>query len=246
MGIKRKMNINWTEEKIQEVLNNHYLSNSTKQYQINGLYIFNWESDYLCLTKSGLIHEVEIKISREDFKNDFKNKKEKHLLLEKLDTQENKPNFFYYCVPENLISVEEIPEYAGLIYVINEYRIDVIKPAPKINKNKVNFNSLNLTDKFYYNMVKWRKTALKTWKNDVDLLKEELKLSKVDENGKKYKYTLFEAHTQIDILEKEIERLTEEKKWLFDEYHYLNYNLRNAKKVLKENNIEFDEKETKN
>ena len=35
------------------------------------------ESDYLCITKSGYIHEIEIKISRSDFANDFKHKKEK-------------------------------------------------------------------------------------------------------------------------------------------------------------------------
>ena len=29
----------------------------------------------------------------------------------------NEENYFYYACPENMLTVEDIPEYAGLIYV---------------------------------------------------------------------------------------------------------------------------------
>lgn len=124
---------------------------SQPKYKLYNLYVFGWESDCLLLTKSGYWYEFEIKISRSDFKNDFKNKGDKHRILGTIsDTK--KPNYFYYVVPEGLIQVDEIPSYAGLIY-INEYRHrTIVKQAPVLHKVKNNPKDLNLTDKFYYNM----------------------------------------------------------------------------------------------
>jgi len=39
------------------------------------------ESDFIAVTRSGLIHEVEVKVSRADFWADFKNKPHRHLHL---------------------------------------------------------------------------------------------------------------------------------------------------------------------
>ena len=71
----------FSESFIQRVLNNFFAFNSVR-YNINNLYVFDWESDKLLETKSGYIYEFEIKISRGDFKNDFKHKKDKHIILE--------------------------------------------------------------------------------------------------------------------------------------------------------------------
>ena len=67
-----------TEQKIQRVLNKFMAS---PKYKVDGLFVFPWESDKLLWTKAGYIYEFEIKISRADYKNDFKHKAEKHLLL---------------------------------------------------------------------------------------------------------------------------------------------------------------------
>ena len=136
----------FTEEYIQRKLNNFFAPNSQK-YVIENLYVFNWESDKLIETRSGLLYEYEIKISRSDYKNDFKNKKDKHVILEGKEEYvpsyeedkerfkhygsdfndeyyrtENfkKPNYFYYAVPEGMIDAGEVPSYAGLIYVLPE------------------------------------------------------------------------------------------------------------------------------
>ena len=68
-----------TEQSIQQRLNHFFAS---WKYNVDGLYVFQWESDKLIWTKSGYIYEFEIKISRSDFKNDFKHKKEKHIILQ--------------------------------------------------------------------------------------------------------------------------------------------------------------------
>lgn len=135
----------FTEEYIQRKLNGFFAMN-TQKYVIENLYVFKWESDKLIETRSGLMYEYEIKVSRSDYKNDF-NKKDKHVILEgkeehipsyeeykerfkhygsdisdKYYRTENfkKPNYFYYAVPEGMIDDSEVPSYAGLIYVLPE------------------------------------------------------------------------------------------------------------------------------
>jgi len=50
------------------------------EYKLFNTYMFAWESDFFAISKSGYSVEVEVKISRSDFKADEK-KIEKHLML---------------------------------------------------------------------------------------------------------------------------------------------------------------------
>ena len=188
-----------TEQSIQQRLNHFFAS---YKYKADGLYVFSWESDKLIWTKSGYIYEFEIKISRADFKNDFKHKKEKHIVLastiardkakeiqmslfeEKEKSSPNHwtrealesyygdidamakgkrmPNYFYYAVPTGMLEPDEVPPYAGLIYIDSEYRYvaqsyRIVKEAPQLHKTKYTDAELNLGEKFYYN---WQ-TALR-------------------------------------------------------------------------------------
>lgn len=133
-----------TEKTILEVLNSQLLSQP--KYLLNNLYVFAWESDYLAMTKSGYWYEVEVKISKADFKADFK-KEKKHKTLQ-FRNAKHCPNYYYYAVPEGLILPEEVPEYAGLIYISKHGYISTCKGAPMLHKNKL---KLDLQDKFYYN-----------------------------------------------------------------------------------------------
>ena len=181
-----------TEQSIQQRLNFFFAS---YKYKADGLYVFSWESDKLIWTKSGYIYEFEIKISRSDFKNDFKHKKEKHIVLASTidrdkakeiqmslfeqKEQENRhwsremlesrygdidamvkgkrmPNYFYYAVPTGMLEPDEVPPYAGLIYIDSEYRYvkqsyRIVKEAPQLHKTKYTDAELNLGEKFYYN-----------------------------------------------------------------------------------------------
>lgn len=76
-----KSDFKFTEGFIQESLSGFFAPNSIK-YDLDGLYVFDWESDKLLETRSGYIYEFEIKISKADFKNDFKHKVDKHIILE--------------------------------------------------------------------------------------------------------------------------------------------------------------------
>jgi hypothetical protein len=123
------------------------------KYLINNAYIFDWESDFFSVTESGYVYEVEIKITRGDFKDDF-NKTQKHMLLESSEAQSNvkKPNKFFYAAPKGLLNTIEIPKYAGLIEIPNIDEMPVVsKNAPFLHReNSLNLLKDILLDKFYY------------------------------------------------------------------------------------------------
>lgn len=201
-----KEEIKWSEELIQQQLRYSFLSPNSVKYFTENLNVYDWESDVLKITKSGYAYEFEIKISRGDYKNDFKHKKKKHLLLENKENKAKMPNYFYYVVPEGLITEDEVPEYAGLIYVHASiignsrvyYQFQEIKKAPKLHSDKIDENNLKLIDKFYYNYIHWKH------KHEKDIIdyKERLDKMKLFE-GKTYKYTLPDAMSKIEELEKE-------------------------------------------
>lgn len=162
------------------------------EYKLFNSYMFAWESDFFCISKSGYSTEVEIKCSKADFKKDFTHKVEKHLLLKNFkkpailqrkrpftphlrrgETEfvyghaessyvdfccpaNHIPNKFYYACPEGLISLEDLPPYAGLIYVMEftnqfgtGYNTREIKRAPFLHKN-VKSHTSTLLSKYYY------------------------------------------------------------------------------------------------
>ena len=222
-----------TEQSIQRRLNHVFAS---WKYNVDGLFVFEWESDKLIWTKTGYIYEFEIKISRADFKNDFKNKKEKHIILKGPTEEERfmpsfyqsyewnkhlynsiddckarikpgdshlieshkKPNYFYYAVPEGLIQPEEVPEYAGLIYILKEYHYErqsyvIVKKAPFLHKQKYKDGELNLAEKFWWNWEsdrRLRKEAQKERDEASKALQEELQCRNQEETYKdlKWKY----------------------------------------------------------
>lgn len=181
-----------TEQVIQRRLNGFFAS---WKYNVDGLFVFSWESDKLIWTKAGYIYEFEAKISRADYMNDFRHKVEKHLLLNSAlpDGQqearqqdlfgnllqqkrkrypeitmeqarqrmkpvgERMPNYFYYAVPEGMLEADEVPPYAGLIYIREDSGLAIIREAPRLHAKKYTDSELNLGEKFYYNMNTWQR-----------------------------------------------------------------------------------------
>jgi len=78
-------------------------------YKIANSFIFNWECDFFFCSKSGYAVEVEVKISRSDFKADFK--KGKHLLF---DAIYNKKSHFIYRGSEGFVCG---PPYRGKLWM---------------------------------------------------------------------------------------------------------------------------------
>lgn len=160
--------MNYPEQQILKILNRNFLSNP--KYIINNLHIYDWESDYLAITKNLYAYEIEVKITYQDFKNDFK-KEDKHVclagkkkvcsdIIQGYRLKVIPPNYFWYASPPNIIPVKDVPSYAGLMYVdMESNRINVIKQAPLLHKTKFDAGQHFLTDKFYYNMMTWKKQS---------------------------------------------------------------------------------------
>jgi len=121
---------------------------------VSNIFFFKWESDVFNISKSDITSEFEVKVSRSDFFADF-NKREKHKALndahEKGIVNEEMPQFFYYAAPEGLITVEDLPDYAGLIERTPYGSFKKIKSAPKLHDVKFKVESWReIAMKFYY------------------------------------------------------------------------------------------------
>ncbi len=164
-----------TVQQIYSALSNYFLNGY--KYSMSNTYIFHhdWESDFFCINMSGYSFEIEVKVSKSDFRADFK--KEKHKLFLEPDGKRLLPNRFYYAVPKDLIAVEDVPVYAGLMYVENGHVL-IVKKAPFIHKKKYDLRK-KLCDKFYFQWMILKKDK-RILGREVDNLRK--KLDKI-ENG---------------------------------------------------------------
>ncbi len=106
---------------------------------------FMQECDMITVAgKAQLLHEYEIKVTVSDFKADFK--KPKHTLMKKrLAGKVRKDgnfdfyicSYFSYVCPAALIRLDMIPEYAGLIWVHPDGRVDIKKVAPCLHEKTI-------------------------------------------------------------------------------------------------------------
>lgn len=137
------------EQTIQRTLYSIY---DNYEYKLFNVYIYSMEVDFFAISKSGYAIEVEVKISKADFKKDFE-KKEKHRRYADKSFV-IKPNRFMYACPNGLIDVSEVPEYAGLIYIgTHYYNSKIIKNPPLLHKQKPLENLKFVKDlltKYYY------------------------------------------------------------------------------------------------
>lgn len=125
---------------------------------INNVYIFGEnESDFIAVSKAGLIYEFEIKTTKSDFKKDAAKKRNRNFALG-LDAERG-PNKFLYVVPNGLIV--DVPEYAGLVYALkaNDFGLclTTVKPGPYLHRVKFEDNPAR---KKIMQKVSWRHTEL--------------------------------------------------------------------------------------
>lgn len=102
-----------------------------------------WECDCVGVTDSGFWHEVEVKNSASDFRRDF----EKGDTWKKHDVLATRifppgctlkpPNYFWFALPESLLSKVEIPDYAGVLVRKDQTRgLWKHREAPRLHREK--------------------------------------------------------------------------------------------------------------
>lgn len=150
---------------------------SNQEYILHNTYVFRWESDFFCISNSGYVTEVEIKISKSDFKADFNKTTgtgiKKHDYLINPETKW-KPNKFIFACPEGLINPDDIDNRYGLIYInrpsneFSEYTTHkIIQNAKFLHKEKLMQQKRMLSQllsKYYYRNMDLRKSlAIRDW-----------------------------------------------------------------------------------
>lgn len=122
-----------------------------------------WECDVFELTRAGYFREYEVKVTRGDFFADSHKSKTDWDAYAKTRSERlaaggndvtlpsecvmNKhasvakglskgPCQFWYVTPRDLVTVDEVPEWAGLIYITKNYTELSIKAAPKLHNVK--------------------------------------------------------------------------------------------------------------
>ncbi len=122
-----------TESKMQEILYCHLYH----KYFVCNYFYGSWEADLLTVTDAGYVKEFEIKLSRADFMAEFKFKLGKHHRLKKKITTISQ---FWFVIHGFKVSLDEIPEHAGLMEVTKGdygYYVKIVKKAPKLCKWKI-------------------------------------------------------------------------------------------------------------
>ena len=138
-----------TERDIQRVLYGYRANIAAAPIMVPNIYLWPWESDLIYISRSNYTTEFEIKLTHADFMNDTRSRVKKMRQRALEAKEKNCPAEFYYVCPEGIIKPEEVPDYAGLMYVVpitknacywdfchTGYCIKVIIRAPK-RKNKL-------------------------------------------------------------------------------------------------------------
>lgn len=163
--------IKHTEGSIQQALYWKHPIITNPALEMIGFIFYAWESDYLAVSKAGYVYECEIKISHADFLNEVRHKQDKMCIMQGLATpdgiiDDRRPNYFFYVCPEGIISEDECPEFAGLVYITDAGTFRYIKAAPCLHKIKYDAQAdllrRDMRDKFYYGMWNWIR---RYWRN---------------------------------------------------------------------------------
>ncbi|MCJ8152260.1 hypothetical protein MKJ01_00625 [Chryseobacterium sp. SSA4.19] len=109
--------------KIEELVHAfiHSQCNFEKEIVLTNHFHADWEADILIVDPEGFSHEIEIKLSKSDFKNDFKKSYtnistgEKFLKHDKICCGDYVCNAFSFLLPMGMVDHSLIPEYCGII-----------------------------------------------------------------------------------------------------------------------------------
>jgi len=144
------------EHEIQQVL---FKSFSSGSIVIPNLSVDGFERDLVLITNARFYYEYEIKCTRSDFKADIEHKKYKHSMFvnEAVASKFFIPKRFYYVCQGDIVTVADLPEYAGLIKIYwnmkyLKWDLNIIKKAPsvkwakKLSKEKMDYILIRMSD----------------------------------------------------------------------------------------------------
>lgn len=145
--------------KIEELVYNyiHMHHDFADEIVLTNYFHADWEADLLIIDSHGFSHEIEIKLSKSDFKNDFKkafinaHTGEKFLKHDKICCGDYVCNHFSFLLPMGMVPHDSIPDYCGIIEFYHdadrwETEFYHVRPAKKIHEDPY----WNLVDKDHF------------------------------------------------------------------------------------------------
>lgn len=147
------MNESWMQARLM----NYVLDSNNHEVAVPNLTaLYYWECDLISVTRSGMVHEYEIKISQSDYRADFKKRKHEQMEMEwgMVNRAKLSPNYFWYAIYGFSIPIADIPAKAGLLEINEKGQITIIKNAPRLHSDK-------LTEKQRYSLARWLSYKLK-------------------------------------------------------------------------------------
>lgn len=144
--------------------------NQNHRFVVPNVYMPWGESDLLTVTKAGFVYDHEIKISRRDFNADTRTKETKHFNMRVRETRFS-PNYFVFAVPHGLVNPDEVPEYAGLVYIDPESvgcGVTVVKSPPRLHTSRA---SHELVEKLCTKLM-WRYWRVRLGERTADAVSE--------------------------------------------------------------------------
>ena len=144
----------------------------------------------------------EIKISRQDFKIDVVRFTEKHRHALKYSTE------FYYVCPWGLISVDEVPQNSGLMWINKSFQVSIKKVATFRNIENI---PINFFKSFFVRMarsvtplsISLKYLNKNITEEDLQSLIDEKVKQQVDYHASAYHQTEYERRNNLIIQEKE-------------------------------------------
>lgn len=139
-----------------------------------------FEMDVASLSKSNMLHEYEVKISRSDFLADKgkmanKNMSKFEMYGNPVGHESRCPNYFHYVCPAGMIRKEEVPIFAGLLYYHQGGDIEFVKNVKRIHSipsNRVDIlaKMLRMTSQRKYlggTMMSYKNKLIKSKQNEI-------------------------------------------------------------------------------
>lgn len=158
-----------TEQEIVSIIGKDRVLAGHKIVCPNVNLLLKGQQDMISVTGRGVLIEYEVKISRSDFKRDAKKLKSTTMANPEY-WPDQVPNQFYYVVPAGLITREEIPAWAGLIWIDNSLdpsaKVVILKKtAPVIHKYKHDIQKILKKVTTLYQQRQFLGACLMTYKN---------------------------------------------------------------------------------
>lgn len=155
-----------TGKEIQKIVGKDRLLAGHRFVAENISYVVAHEMDVMSISRR-MLYEYEVKISRSDFLADKKKRKFKNFGIadNAFYTSLHMPNYFSYVCPNEMIEKSEIPDYAGLFYIVHDELYEIKAPI-KLHNIKRDLDFIQKKLLTVYTERNFLGKCLMTYKND--------------------------------------------------------------------------------